>query len=78
MAKLSASASQIASKYVTISSNKMDTNNRPKRGLQAEVNKIEAIRRVIGTKDFDSVELFRFRATVNSLLQTIDFKMQEG
>jgi hypothetical protein len=76
MTELNKTAANTINKYVVQSTNAAAKTNSPKRGLQAEINKVEAIRRVIGTKDFDQVELFRFRTTINTLLQTIDFKMQ--
>lgn len=78
MAEMTPKASSIASKYVTQASTGSAKTNSPKRGLQAEINKVEAIRRVIGTKDFDAAELSRFKTVLNTLSQTIDFKIQNS
>lgn len=78
MSNLNKNAEELARKYISQSSSTTDTANRPKRGLQAEINKVEAIRRVIGTKDFDPMELSRFKTVINNLTQTIDFKIQNS
>lgn len=76
MTELNKTAAGTISKYVVQATKSSDTHNRPKRGLQAEINKVEAIRRVIGTKDFDDAELLRFKTVINTLSQAIDYRLQ--
>jgi len=78
MANLNDNAAALVEKYISTSTDKPDTTNRPKRGLQAEINKVEAIRRIIGTKEFDPNELSRFKAVINTLTHTIDLRIQNG
>ncbi len=78
MNKLTGQAATVAGKYVIKASGASAEKEGPKRGLQAEINKIEAIRKVIGTKNIDTKELMRIRTSLNTLTQMIDQRLQNG
>lgn len=72
MAKLNQHAEKLMSKYIKKVSPENIVDTRKKRGLQAEINKMDAIRRVIINHRIDESELLRFRTELNKLLHTVD------
>lgn len=75
MAKLNATAEKAANKYIrqTSPDNMVDT--RKKRGLQAEINKMDSIRKIILNSKIDDKELLRFKAEVNKLLYVVESQL---
>ena len=71
MSELSTNAKNLASRYIRKAS--PDIKIKPKRrGLQAEVNKLEAIRRAIINTPIDVSELIRFRTELNKVQFAVD------
>lgn len=76
MSKLNAVAAGLASRYIKASSTVEPTmDSRRKRGLQAEINKVESIRKVILNSNIDTNELLRFRTELNKLVNMIDGRL---
>ncbi len=77
MSKLNTNAANLVDKYIRQTSpyNMVDT--RKRRGLQAEINKIDAIRKVILNSKIDDKELLRFRVELNKLVYVIDSQLVE-
>lgn len=68
------SASKIKEKYVKKSSNTfIDT--RKMRGLQAEINKIESIIKVVLDERIDVKEIIRLKNRINKLTSIINSKL---
>lgn len=75
MTELNPHAAKLTEKYIktTIGSNSVDS--RKKRGLQAEINKLEAIHRTIITNNIDAKELLRIKIELNKLYSTVQEKL---
>lgn len=72
MSKLNTNAASLAGKYIRQSSPENMIDTRKKRGLQAEINKMDAIRKTILNSKIDDKELLRFRVELNKLLYVVD------
>lgn len=70
--KLNPVAEKAASKYIRQTSPENMVDSRKKRGLQAEINKMDSIRKLILNSKVDNKELLRFKAEVNKLLYVVE------
>ena len=75
MSKLNKQASALAGKYIRQTSPENVVDTRKKRGLQAEINKLDAIRKVILNNNVDDKELMRFRTELNKLSALVSSKV---
>lgn len=75
MYKLNTKAASLAGKYIRQSSPENMVDTRKKRGLQAEINKMDAIRKTILNSKIDDKELLRFKMEVNKLLYVIESQL---
>lgn len=75
MSTLNNSAANVARKYIRTTSPENVVDTRKKRGLQAEINKLAAIKKVVLTNNIEDKELLRIRAEINSLLYAVDAKV---
>ena len=72
MSELNSKALAIKDKYIKRSTDTTFVDTRKKRGLQAEINKVESIRRIIMNHNIDSAEMIRMRIELNKLISIID------
>ena len=77
MSKLNSTATSIVGKYIRHISQENVIDTRKRRGLQAEINKMDAIRKTILNSKIDDKELLRFKTEVNKLLYVIDNQLSE-
>lgn len=75
MSKLNKQASELAGKYIRQTSPENVVDTRKMRGLQAEINKLDAIRKVILNNNVDDRELIRFRTELNKLYTLVNNKV---
>jgi len=78
MSQLNTKAAKLTEKYIKRSSDVGTAVNRKKRGLQAEINKVTAIRTIILSNDVDAKELLRFRASLFSLVSVVNSQLGEN
>lgn len=72
MTKLNSTAAALAGRYIRKNSTDAVIDTRKKRGLQAEINKLDAIRKTVLNSRIDEKELLRFRTELNKLMHTVD------
>lgn len=75
MSKLNSTAASLAGKYIRKTSPENMVDTRKRRGLQAEINKMDAIRKLILNSKIDDKELLRFRIEVNKLLYVVESQL---
>lgn len=72
MKELNPNASLLTAKYIRQSSTVGNTHLVKKRGLQAEVNKLQSIRKVLVENAVDDRELLRFRTELEKMLSLVE------
>ncbi|QDJ96445.1 hypothetical protein Xoosp13_259 [Xanthomonas phage Xoo-sp13] len=68
MSELNSRASLLSAKYIRQASPDMMLPPTKKRGLQAEINKIDSVRKTIINNNIDKMELLRFRTELQKLV----------
>lgn len=75
MSKLNSNAATLAGKYIRHTSPENMVDTRKRRGLQAEINKMDAIRKLILNSKIEDKELLRFRTELNKLLYVVESQL---
>lgn len=75
MSKLNSNAATLAGKYIRQTSPENFVDTRKRRGLQAEINKLDAIKKLILNSKIEDKELLRFRTEVNKLIYVIESQL---
>lgn len=75
MSKLNSNAASLAGKYIRQTSPENMVDTRKRRGLQAEINKMDAIRKLILNSKIEDKELLRFKTEVNKLLYVVESQL---
>lgn len=78
MSKLNSTAAAMANRYIRQTSPENTVDTRKKRGLQAEINKMDAIRKIVLNNKIDDKELLRFKAEVNKLLYVVESQLTDS
>lgn len=76
MNTLNTPAKKLADKYIQKATDASFVDTRKGRGLQAEILKLDSIKKILLTSKISERELLRFRGEVTSLLSTTNHLLQ--